>query len=112
MRAGVPPSGLDVGNIDATLVPAILTDLETRRRPTACPPATARPPSIPSSVRPPCAVPEHAESIQRVLAIPAQRHQQNLLCFLTRDKIDALLAAPDHGTWSVAVITPSSRWPS
>ena len=58
------------------------------------------------------AVPEHAESIQRVLAIPAQRHQQNLVCFLTRDKIDALLAAPDHGTWSVAVITPSSRWPS
>ena len=56
--------------------------------------------------------PEHAESIQRVLAIPAQRHQQNLVCFLTRDKIDALLAAPDHGTWSVAVITPSSRWPS
>ena len=47
-----------------------------------------------------------------MLAIPAQRHQQNLVCFLTRDKIDALLAAPDHGTWSVAVITPSSRWPS
>ena len=56
--------------------------------------------------------PEHAESIQRVLAIPAKRHQQKLVCFLTRDQIDALLAAPDNGTWSVAVITPCSRWPS
>jgi hypothetical protein len=47
-----------------------------------------------------------------VLAIPAQRHQQNLVCFLTRDEIDALVAASDHGTWSVAVITHCSRWPS
>lgn len=26
--------------------------------------------------------PEHAESIQRVLAIPAKRHEQELVCFL------------------------------
>ena len=43
--------------------------------------------------------PEHAESIQRVLAIPAKRHQQKLVCFLTREEIDALLAAPDRSTW-------------
>ena len=39
------------------------------------------------------------KSIQRVLAIPAKRHQQKLVCFLTRDEIDALLSAPDNGTW-------------
>ena len=43
--------------------------------------------------------PEHAESIQRVLAIPAKRHQQKLVCFLTREEIDALLSAPDNRTW-------------
>ena len=37
--------------------------------------------------------------IQRVLAIPAKRHQQKLVCFLTREEIDALLSAPDNGTW-------------
>jgi hypothetical protein len=39
-RTGTPPSRLDVGDIDATLVAAFLTDLETGRA-TACPPATA-----------------------------------------------------------------------
>jgi integrase len=43
--------------------------------------------------------PEHAESIQRVLAVPAKRHQQNLVCFLTGEEIDALLSAPDNRTW-------------
>jgi len=43
--------------------------------------------------------PEHAESIQRVLAIPAKRHQHKLVCFLTREEIDALLSAPDNRTW-------------
>jgi integrase/recombinase XerD len=75
-RTGTPPSRLDVGDIDATLVAAFLTDLETGRA-TACPPATA------GHRRSSVTVPEHAESIQRVLAIPAKRHQQNLVCFLT-----------------------------
>jgi Phage integrase, N-terminal SAM-like domain len=39
-RIGKAPSRLDVGDIDATLVAAFLTDLETGRA-TACPPATA-----------------------------------------------------------------------
>ena len=107
-RTGTPPSRLDVGDIDATLVAAFLTDLETGRANSVSTRNCGSPPSIRYSVT----VPEHAESIQRVLAIPAKRHQQNLVCFLTRDKIDALVAAPDHGTWSVAVITPCSRWPS
>ena len=67
---------------------------------TACPPATpGSPPSTRYSATPPCGHHEHAESIQRVLAIPAKRHQQKLVCFLTREEIDALLSAPDNGTW-------------
>ena len=43
--------------------------------------------------------PEHAKSIQRVLAIPAKRHEQTVVCFLTPEEIDALLSAPDRDTW-------------
>jgi site-specific recombinase XerD len=44
--------------------------------------------------------PEHAALIQRVLAIPAKRTDHQLVSFLTRDEIDALLAAPDRDTWA------------
>jgi site-specific recombinase XerD len=43
--------------------------------------------------------PEHAESIARVLAIPAKRYDRTLVCFLTPAEVDALLAAPDRSTW-------------
>ncbi len=44
--------------------------------------------------------PEHSAQIQRVLAIPAKRFARTLVNFLTRAEVDALLAAPDQGTWS------------
>ena len=37
---------------------------------------------------------------QRVLAIPGKRHKTKPVDFLTRDEIDALLAAPDQRTWA------------
>jgi integrase len=42
--------------------------------------------------------PEHAASIQRVLAIPAKRFDRNLVTFLTEPEVDALLAACDKAT--------------
>jgi site-specific recombinase XerD len=42
--------------------------------------------------------PEHANDIGRVLAIPAKRHDQTIITFLTDPEIDALLAAPDRST--------------
>jgi site-specific recombinase XerD len=45
-------------------------------------------------------VPEHAELIARVLAIPAKRHDHPTVCFLTRDEISALLSIPDTSTWT------------
>jgi integrase/recombinase XerD len=44
--------------------------------------------------------PEHAGLIARVLAIPAKRCQQTEVCYLTRPELEALLAAPDQGTWT------------
>lgn len=43
--------------------------------------------------------PEHAALIQRVLAIPPKRVERNVVCFLTRPEIDALVASPDRSTW-------------
>ena len=45
-------------------------------------------------------VPSHAAQIQRVLAIPAKRFTRTLVPFLSRQEVDALLAAPDRRCWS------------
>ena len=45
-------------------------------------------------------MPTHSAQIQRVLAIPSKRFTRTLVNFLTRAEVDALLAAPDRGTWS------------
>lgn len=44
--------------------------------------------------------PEHGETIQRVLAIPAKRYDRNVVDYLTTDETDALLATPDQSTWT------------
>ena len=44
--------------------------------------------------------PTHAGVIQRVLALPTKRCDHAVIEFLTRPEIDALLAAPDLGTWT------------
>ena len=43
--------------------------------------------------------PEHAEIIQRVLAIPPKRFERRLVSFLTDAEVEALLSAPDRITW-------------
>ncbi|MHC4334280.1 MAG: site-specific integrase [Planctomycetota bacterium] len=45
-------------------------------------------------------LPERAEHIQRVLAIPGKRYPHKQVPYLSRQEVDALLAAPDHNTWS------------
>ena len=44
--------------------------------------------------------PEHAASIQRVLAIPHKRTERNLVTYLTEPEVDALLDACDQTTWT------------
>ncbi len=38
--------------------------------------------------------------VQRVLAIPAKRYAKSLLCYLTQEEMEAVLASPDTGTWA------------
>lgn len=49
-----------------------------------------------AALRDPTALP----TIQRVLAIPMKRFNRPLLGFLSREEIEAILAAPDRSTWS------------
>lgn len=42
--------------------------------------------------------PEHAEDIQRVLAIPTKRGDHTIVTYLTDDGVEAMLAAPDPNT--------------
>lgn len=44
--------------------------------------------------------PEHAASIQRVLAIPPKRFERNLVPYLTEQEVDAVLACSDRTTWT------------
>ena len=44
--------------------------------------------------------PEHAASIQRVLAIPHKRTERNLVTYLTEPEVDALLEACDQTSWT------------
>jgi integrase/recombinase XerD len=44
--------------------------------------------------------PAHSALIQRILAIPGKRYVRNTLEYLTRDEVEALIAAPDLATWS------------
>jgi integrase/recombinase XerD len=98
-RTGKHPSLLDVADIDATLVAAFLAHLETERG-NSVSTRNARLTAIHSLFRyAALRHPEHAESIQRVLAIPVKRHDQKMVSFLVRDEIDALLSAPGTGTW-------------
>jgi site-specific recombinase XerD len=98
-RTGKPPSQLDFADLDAGLVTVFLTCLETERG-NSVTTRNARLTAIRSLFRYAAhRHPEHAGLIQRVLAIPSKRHEQTMVCFLTPDEVDALLAAPDRTSW-------------
>ena len=43
--------------------------------------------------------PSYADLCRRVLAIPSKRYERTLIEYLTREEIDAILAAPDTTKW-------------
>jgi site-specific recombinase XerD len=99
-RTGKQPSELDIAHLDAPLIAAFLNHLEK-----------ARGNGVNSRNNRLAAIhslfgylalqhPEHAASIQRVLAIPHKRTERNLVTYLTEPEIDALLAACDRTTWT------------
>lgn len=99
-RTGKTPSELDIAQLDAPLIAAFLEHLETTRGN-----------SVRSRNNRLAAIhslfaymalhhPEHAASIQRVLAIPHKRTERNLVTYLTEPEVDALLDACDQTSWT------------
>ena len=94
------PSALALDDIDAPLVMAFLDEMERARGITART-RNLRLTAVHSYFRfAAFEAPTHAAQIQRVLAIPAKRFTRALVSFLSRQEVDALLAAPDQNTWS------------
>jgi site-specific recombinase XerD len=98
-RHGITPSRLDWDDLDAAVIAEFLDHLEHDRHNS---PRTrnARLTAIRSlftyaALR----HPEHAATIQRVLAIPPKRFDKATVAFLTATEVNALLAAPDRSTW-------------
>jgi site-specific recombinase XerD len=99
-RIGKPPSELDIDQLDAHLIAAFLNHLEKHRGNSV---ATRN--NRLAAIHSLFAYlafhhPEHAASIQRVLAIPHKRTERNLVTYLTEPEVDALLAACDQTTWT------------
>jgi integrase/recombinase XerD len=99
-RTGKAPGTLDIAELDAPLVAAFLDHLE-RDRHNSVATRNNRLAAI-HSLFGYLALqhPEHAGSIQRVLAIPPKRAERNLVTYLTEPEVDALLAACDQSTWT------------
>lgn len=98
-RLGRPPSQIRLDQLDVPLLGAFLDQLEqvrgnvTRTRNTRLSALRAFFRFV-SFSEPACAL-----QCQRILAIPAKRHERRSVEFLTDDEVDALVAAPDPGTW-------------
>jgi site-specific recombinase XerD len=96
---GKAPSTLGFEDLDADMISAFLTHLETDRHNTART-RNNRLAAIRALFRyAALRHPEHAELIARVLAIPQKRHDKAIITYLTHDEAQALLAAPNPGRW-------------
>lgn len=98
-RFGKQPSALTIDDLDASFVGAFLNHLEKDRGigPRS---RNVRLAAIHSFFRYVALnEPVHSALAQRVLAIPSTRFDRKPIDFLTPTEVDALLAAPDQGTW-------------
>jgi site-specific recombinase XerD len=97
---GKAPSQLELGDLDAALVSSFLDHLEHDR---GCGVGTrnTRLAAVHSFFRfASYRHPEHAATIQQVLAIPQKKTERRPRSFLTKVEMEALLAAPNRSTWS------------
>jgi integrase/recombinase XerD len=99
-RTGKAPSELELGDLDTALVSSFLDHLEHDR---GCGVGTrnTRLAAVHSFFRfASYRHPEHAATIQQVLAIPQKKTERRPRSFLTTVEMEALLAAPNRSTWS------------
>jgi integrase/recombinase XerD len=95
-ETGKTPSDLDIADLDAALVSRFLDHLE-RERDNTVGTRNTRLAAIHSFFRfASYRHPEHAGSIQQVLAIPQKKAERRLLSFLTDIEMQSLLSAPDR----------------
>ena len=98
-RSGRAPYQLDLADLDAPLIGAFLDHLEHERH-NSVRTRNARLAAIHALLRfAALEEPGSAALIQRVLAICQKRLERNVVSFLTRDEIEAILASPDITTW-------------
>lgn len=99
-HTGNPPSKLDLTDVDAVLVGRFLDHLEHVRH-NSVRTRNNRLAAIHSLFNYAAfRHPEHAEVIQRVLAIPTKRVDRRLVTFLTDTETIALITAPERTTWT------------
>jgi integrase/recombinase XerD len=98
-RLGRPPTELQVVDIDADLIGLFLADIESTRGNTTRSRNTRL--SAIRSFFKYVAVnePQLLHHCQRVLAMPAKRHEKRAIDYLSRAEIEALIQAPDLSTW-------------
>ena len=98
--SGRQPFHLDINDLDVDVVTGFLDHLEHDRH-NSIRTRNARLAAIHSMFRyAALRHPEHAATIQRVLAIGPKRYDRTLVTFLTTTETDSLLAAPDLSTWT------------
>jgi site-specific recombinase XerD len=98
-QTGTRPSQLDLGDLDAALVSGFLDHLENDRANSVASRNT-RLAAVHSFFRfASYRHPEHAETIQQVLAIPRKKSQAIPRSFLTDTEMGAVATAPDLSTW-------------
>ena len=96
---GKPPAKLTLGDFDAALVLDFLAHLETERHNTVRS-RNARLAAVRAFAHyVALQFPPALQLAQQILAIPMKRFERPMLGFLTRDEIQAVLAAPDAGPW-------------
>lgn len=98
-KIGRAPTDLALADLDASLILGFLDHLE-RDRKNSVRSRNARLSAIRSFLK----YAAHQDlsalaTIEHSLAIPQKRHDTAVLGFLTRPEMDAIIAAPDRGTW-------------
>jgi len=98
-RLGKSPCNLSLEDLDAPFVGDFLEHIEKERGNSART-RNVRLAAIHSFFRyVSFCEPAHADRCRQVLAIPNKRHERNLIEYLNREEIDAIVAAPDTTTW-------------
>ena len=99
-QSGKPPTDLTLADLSAELILAFLDHLERERQNTVRS-RNARLSAIRSFLK----FASHHDltalaMIEHALAIPQKRHDKAVLGFLSRPEMEAIIAAPDLGTWA------------